>query len=354
MIEMDISSIDIERLPTDGHPFQSPSWAYVKKINGWKAAAFHLECAKEGLSENLLVLTKPVGLIFYIAYIPFCSDSIRELSLKEEFFYQLSRSLRRLLPSHLLFIRYDFPFFYTDENMIPTMKGLHIKECSDSVQPEATSIIDLSLGYDSVRSSYRQRARRALSRIAHSDISIIEYDNDRKKFDSWYELYRETARRDGFSTRSKEYISYLVHAPEMSDFTTLLLAFHKGVLVGGIITISSERTSVYLLGASKRIRGISPSYLLQDYSIKAACDKGSRFYDLHGVSGPFDKGEHLQSLTLFKKGFGGNIYYRQPSTDYICDSILYALYSIIERIRYRMNRKNSRRNTQQYCTTEDN
>ncbi len=355
MVKLDLSSITLEQLPDTGHPFQSLYWAYLKKNNGWKPFAFQLECKELQVSEKFLVLTRTIAPLFHIAYIPFSPLSVELFSTHNGYFQQLSKKIAKLLPSQPIFIRYDFPFTFDNEQNIIVLKGRRVRTCSQSVQPEATEIIPLEDGYEVVSSRYRQRAKRAIRKVVDSDIEIIEYENDQALFDSWYELYKETAKRDGFSMRPKRYIYHLLHEPKVKHSSSLIVATYKNMIVGGIITISTKEVAVYLLGASKRIRGISPSYLLQDYSIRKACEQKCSYYDLHGIAGPFEKGAHLGNLTLFKQAFGGKSYYRPPSTDYVNRAPLYALYRLFEKMRYLIHRKSvPAMNTQQYSTTQDN
>ena len=339
MNDMDIASIEIEMLSSDGHPFQSPPWAYLKQQNGWTAVALHLESRSCNVNENLLILTREIKKTFHIAYIPFCPHRIQTLLLNNGDFQSFSESLCRFLPRSVVMIRYDLPFTYTDERYIVSISGKRIRECEESVQPQATSIIDLKEGYEKVRSLYRKRACRAIRNAVRQDLTIARYQGDTLLFDRWYELYRETAQRDGFSPRTKHYISRLVHDPEIRDRCPFFLAFHNGVLSGGVITICSDNVCVYLLGATKRISGISPGYPLLDRSVREACERGCLYFDFHGVAGPFSKGSHLESLTLFKQSFGGTIFYRQPSTDYIRRPFLYSLYSRAEALRYKILKK---------------
>jgi lipid II:glycine glycyltransferase (peptidoglycan interpeptide bridge formation enzyme) len=355
MLAMVLSSIPVEQLSNSGHPFQSPYWAYLKKKNGWRPFAFHLECEELDVSENFLVLARSIGHIFNIAYIPFPPLKIEQSPSSAFYIEMLSKKIKTFLPIPLLFIRYDLPFTFTDEDKVATIKGKRVRECAQSVQPEGTSIIDLTDGYEEVTTRYRQRAHRAIRKVHQNEIKIEEYENDQNLFDQWYDLYKETAKRDGFSTRSKQYISHLLHEPKVKNSSSLIVATCKNMIVGGIITISTKDVSVYLLGASKRIQGISPSYLLQDYSIKKSCENGCKIYDLHGIAGPGTKGSHLSNLTLFKQAFGGQSYFRPSSTDYINLRLLYWVYRMFENFRYTMNRKKGpKMNTQQYGTTQDN
>jgi len=355
MEEFHLRSIHIDELSTSLHPFQSSSWAYIKQKNGWKPHAFRLTCNSSEIHRDILILTKSLPPIFAFAYIPFPPLlQITETS-DTKFIQQLAKKIKEKLHLPLLFLRYDFPYNFDDERNIIHLKGRRLKECKDSVQPEATNIIDLSSGYEYIKDHYRQRAKRSMRKSENDEVTIVEYNQKRYLFDQWYSMYSLTARRDGFSTRSKEYISSLLHDKNIRKHTELVLAIYRKKVVGGVITISSNDYVVYLFGASMRIQGITPSYLLQDYSIHKACLNGKKYYDLHGISGPGKKGGNLESLTLFKQSFGGKCYFRPPSIDYVYIPLIHGLYIFFENIRYSLYRKSKPTvNKQQYGISQDN
>lgn len=355
MEQFHLTPISIDELSQSMHPFQTAPWAYIKQKNGWKTHAYKLTLYPSEKQKDLLILTKVLPPIFSFAYIPF-ANLLNITDLPDAKFIQLlAKKIKEELRLPLLFLRYDFPFTFADEENIIHIKGRRIRECKDSVQPEATNIIDLSGGYDAVKEHYRQRAKRAMRRSENDEVTIVEYKQKRELFDQWYNMYSITAKRDGFSTRSKEYISSLLHDPHIRQHTELILAIYNKKVVGGAITISSANYVVYLFGASVRIQGITPSYLLQDYSIQKACRDKKQYYDLHGISGPGKRGGNLESLTLFKQSFGGKRYYRPPSTDFVYIPVIHAIYTFLENLRYSLYRKRKPMvNKQQYGISQDN
>ena len=355
MEDFHLIPIQLDALSQTSHPFQSASWAYIKQKNGWKGHAFRLAIHPSEKTVDLLILTKVLPPIFAFAYIPFAALLDISETPNSKFIQQLARKIKEELHLPLLFLRYDFPFTFNHEQDITHIKGRRITECKDSVQPEATNIIDLTSGYESVKHAYRQRAKRAMRRSENDQVTILLYDHKKVLFDQWYNMYSKTARRDGFSTRSKEYISALLHDKNISDHTELILAMYNKKVIGGAITISSDQYVVYLFGASTRIQGITPSYLLQDYSIQKACLDGKKYYDLHGISGPGKRGANLESLTLFKQSFGGTRYYRPPSLDYVYIPGIHAIYTFCANLCYSLYRKSKPTvNKQQYGISQDN
>ncbi len=336
---MIIRRIDIKELSPNGTVFQSSYWAIVKQQSGWDSFAFSIKIGKNEFT--LLVLVKKLAPLVSLAYIPF-GPPLATLHIKqaESLLENVAITLRRYLPFSVFTLRYDLPFEEIDEQGVSAFHRKRLMSCEMSVQPEATVRIPLQWGYLAVVAGYRERARRAL-RKASTAFFIRQYEGDTTQFDAWYEVYLETARRDGFSVRSKAYLYSLLNLgedPSSQVKCTLLLAYQEETIVGGIIVLFNSYEAIYLFGASLRFEGLSCSYPLQDHAIKLACESGCAFYDFYGIAGPNGRGSHLAGLEIFKRSFGGQTYFRAPSTDYIYRRLPWAMYTALEKIRYKKNR----------------
>jgi lipid II:glycine glycyltransferase (peptidoglycan interpeptide bridge formation enzyme) len=337
---MHIQRIATKELSSEGAVFQSSVWAEVKQHFGWKSYAFLVET--ENSAFTLLVLIKQMAPLCSLAYIPFGPPlSLLKLSQVGVFLEDLAKQIRKFLPKGVFALRYDLPFEEVNDQNVMTFRTRRLRTLEQSVQPEGTVRIDLQWGYHAVTLGYRERAKRAL-RKADQVFQVRVHDGDEASFLAWYDVYLETARRDGFSPRSKKYLRFLLmpfsHGNE--DFSSeLLLAVEGEKIVGGIIVLFSPSEAIYLYGASQRFDGISCSYLLQDFAIRMACERKCRVYDLYGIPGPKGRASHLAGLEIFKRSFGGQPYYRTPSTDYLYNRVTWHVYSLFEMMRYRSKRR---------------
>ena len=105
----------------------------------------------------------------------------------------------------------------------------------------------------------------------------------------WYDLYKETALRNGLYINDIEYFSSVLTAK--ADDTAsparveLLLAEHEGEPLAAIFLVMSGHRGTYLYGASSsRKRNYMPTYALQWEAIKIAKEYGCTEYDMFGVS----------------------------------------------------------------------
>ena len=114
----------------------------------------------------------------------------------------------------------------------------------------------------------------------------------------------ETGARDGFIIRPLSYFEkmYDEMAPEHMK---LLMAYHDGKPISGVIPIFYGNKTWYLYGASSNEhRNLMPNYLLQWEMIKMAIARKDDVYDFRGVSGVVDENHPQYGLYRFKKGFG--------------------------------------------------
>jgi lipid II:glycine glycyltransferase (peptidoglycan interpeptide bridge formation enzyme) len=337
---VELTRIDYKKFQCQGSPFQSSFWGAAKHASLWKAHAFSITV--EDWHSQVLVLVKEIAPLCSLAYVPFGPDATHCPTLgMSDYIGQLSRQLKKQLPKSVFSVRYDLPWDEVNDPNVMKLEGKRFRHSRESVQPDGTVRIDLQWGYEAITYGYRDRAKRAL-RKSFQVVDISLWNGDAMEFKRWYNVYLETARRDGFSARSYKYIRALLSldgkvAGDVS--CKLILAKKEGIIIGGNIILMSPFETVYLFGASLRLENVTCSHALQDYGIRLACERGCAFYDFFGIPGPMGRGEHLKSLELFKLSFGGQPYYRTPTTDFVTHFLIWKLYSITENLRYRINRQ---------------
>ena len=376
-------------LDSSYNPFQSSFWAAIKQSSGWEPCVFSISIDSEEDARHwstvTLILCRRLALGSVIAYVPFGPDLSGMDMLLSVFLKDVAREMRRFLPRGTICIRFDLPWNKPEVEDLPAISGRSLKTCSESVQPEGTTRLDLSFGYEQARTQYRERARRNIRKAESKGVMISEWNGSEEEFKQWYAVYQETARRDGFGARTEEYLRrfldfdsdakpdpyvYFGQRRNIASPNTYMLSpearIHEGIhchlylayvenrLSGGTMVMESKNLAVYLFGASLRFDGCSFSYLLQDYSIRKACEHGRTLYDFHGISGPKNRGAHLDGLRLFKRSFGGYNCYRQPSTDFIYRLFPWFFYSVFENLRFRIQRKkHPKRISQQFSVSTE-
>jgi len=330
---------------------QSRFWGSFKSRFGWKALAFNVTWKNEE-TKPLLVLLRHVAAGLSLAYIPWgpelpvdlTEDEQRWIAIKE-----LAASLKELLPKDILFIRFDPPW---ETNASQTSIAPFVRSGAD-IQPPDTVLVDLREPMESImeqmKPKWRYNARLALKKGVTVRSAGVE------ELDVFYELLKETARRDGIAIHNKEYYRALFEEslspnnsslliPPSSLKITLYLAGHEGDVLAGIVTLFRGRDAVYLYGASsEEKRSLMAPYALQLKAMEDAKAFGCEVYDLFGIPPDEDPSHPMAGLYRFKTGFGGRIIHRPGSWDYPLRPLLYRLFRGAEDMRKKLRtlKKNS-------------
>lgn len=126
----------------------------------------------------------------------------------------------------------------------------------------------------------------------------------------FYELMKQTGRRDGFPIRSLEYFARFLRS--LGEHAALFMCYAElgGVKtpLSGAIAVNNGKRFTYVYGASSdEHRELYPSYLMQWTMITAAHGRGNSVYDFGGVPFYHDETRREYGIYRFKKGFGGEV-----------------------------------------------
>ncbi len=337
---------------------QTAFWSEVKKLQGVSSAAFSVSVASDELvvtaaagdsSEDLLVLFQEIGDGFSIAYVPYGPELDPGPDNFGPFLEDLSEALRGFLPAGCILIRYDLlwrspwseeddrfdengdwlgpPELRTQEIRInfPTQKW-NLRKAESNILPADTVFINLTRPEDELLASMRAKTRYNVRLAQRRGVEVVSADKSR--LDSWYDLYRETCRRNGINLHGRFFFRAVADAAMVfgdgAADVELLIARAEGEDLAAMFLVSAGKRATYLYGASAtEKRNLMPTYALQWEAIRRAKHKGCREYDMFGVSPSADKTHPLYGLYRFKTGFGGYIYHRMGCWDYPLNTEIY-------------------------------
>lgn len=285
---------------------------------------------------SLLLKKLPLG--FFLAYVPMgpCTERVYTEGL-ESLLTGISISLRDELPKKTIFIRFDPPWINT---AFPNRRALQkpLYRAISDIQPPDTVILDLEGDSESLlaamKPKWRYNIRLAekkgvtIHRISANDILSIGID-------TFWELYRKTAERDGIAIHSKDYYKGLFKkALEHGTDVRLYIARHENQPLASIIVLFFGNQATYLYGASSNEkRNLMPAYLLQWEAICDAKAVSMHSYDFYGIPPTDDPGHPMSGLYRFKTGFGGTCVHREGSIDFACVPFAYRVYRLAEKAR---------------------
>ncbi|WP_455382550.1 lipid II:glycine glycyltransferase FemX [Salinispira pacifica] len=341
--------IALEALDGGDNLLQSGFWAAHKQRFGWSPYAYSIEPSATGEGGgplSLLVLSRPLAAGRRIAYVPYgpvrIAGSTGSSGVDDErLLCSLGQEAASELPDGTLFVRFDLEFPDTEGPAAPPKSDFAgrlpgLVPAAVDVQPPSTVIVDLSPEPERILASMKQKTRYNIRLAERRGVRVEEAGI--RGIERWYELYRETARRDHIAIHSIDYYRTLFELarqfPGRRPDIRLYMASHESEDLAGVITAFYGRRATYLYGASSNEkRNLMPAYLLQWRAMQDARGAGCSEYDLFGIPPSEDPSHPMAGLYRFKTGFGGRALHRPGCWDLPLNRPLYALYRAAERAR---------------------
>lgn len=330
---------------------QTSFWAKVKHNQGLMPKAFRIEASPDLLSpitrqnkkiqDDILILIKQISQSYSFAYVPYGPEVEPDFENYGVFLEELSEVIRPHLPANCIFIRYDLPWEnqwskeddYRDDNgnwigppplnvqefrvNFNTNNWNLVKSPSDNL-PTSTFFLNLRYDEDILLKRMKPKTRYNIKLSSRKGVTVSEHGLD--KLDIWYDLYTETAHRNGVTLHSKEYFSTVLKNQQVSTDNlkiSLLMGESDNEYLSAMFLILSKKRGTYLYGASSsKHRNLMATYAIQWEAIKIAQEFGCEEYDMFGCAPNSSQSHPLHGLYRFKSGFGGNLYHRMGCWDY--------------------------------------
>ena len=346
------------------HFLQSRLWAEFKKEQGWSYRQY--EVHSPGTRSFLLtVLLRQLSPFGFLAYIPMgpsiliTNDSRLPETVEKRklFLVNLAEKLVSLLPTYDFLIRFDPPwecamrsgdsqvFSRQDFPLIPCTGGktpCSLRKAVSDIQPPDTVMLDLGQPLDALLAQCKPKWRYNIRLAEKKGVQVRCFPGNQAEdvIPLFYQLYRETAARDGIAIHSENYYRSLCRLAADGTFDTerilisIYIAYFEEKPLAAIITLFSPSGAVYLYGASSNEhRNLMPAYLLQWQAIQDAQKYGCPSYDFYGIPPTDDSNHPMHGLYRFKTGFGGAVIHRVGTLDIPVRGFRYRLYSCAERLR---------------------
>lgn len=290
---------------------QSEYWAAFKHRQGWDSHEV----------DGYLILQKKVPLGRCVLYAPEPDAGI----LKPEILAKINRIAKNC---GAIFFKLELLEKYSDE-LKHKFKEAGFRRSFEDLQPESRQWIDLKVSEAEILAQMKSKGRYNIHLAERKGVQIAEMTNE-TGVDIFYELFQETAGRDDFTIRPRQYFADLIKLPHI----VLLVAKFEDKLLASLILTTYDQTSLYLYGASSnQYRNLMAPYLIQWEAMKRARAAGCETYDLLAIA-PSDKEDHKWAgLRDFKQKFGGSEVHLIGAYDKVYVPFFYGIYKVYERQR---------------------
>ncbi len=299
---------DFERYcESKGNFMQSARWAKVK--GNWDAQYIAANDTKGNIVGTMLVLIKKIPFLntamLYAPRGPVCD--MHNTEVLNAIFAQVERVAEKY---HAYTIKIDPLVDEKDTKAIENLKSLGFeyhpeKVGYDNVQCRENYVIDINgRSSDELLQGFKTKWRYNIRLAQRKGVNCDFYGEE--KLDDFEALMKETAERDGFDMRTKEYFRGLLRS--FDGKARLCMCYLGDFPLSGALCIEYAGTMSYVYGcSSSRLRNYMPNYLMQWNMIKYAAEKGCHTYDFCGIPYWYDETHHNYGVYRFKQGFNGYV-----------------------------------------------
>lgn len=257
---------------------------------------------------------------WYAAYGPVIKDN-DEMMPRE-----LDKALRSKGSANTVFIRLDFT------PKVETKVFTKVSKTSGSgsfYQPRYEWYTDISGSSDQILMAMHQKTRYSV-RLAEKKgvtVEIINGININNQLQSFMSLMRGTAKRNNFTLHDEVYYQTFFDEVASRGNGFLILAKHHDDILAVHLVVLVGKVAHYVFGAtSDKLKELCAPYLAHWGGMLEGKKRGATIYNFGGIS---EQGSapHWESITVFKKKFGGYTHPHSQYYDVVLKSFWYHLYN---------------------------
>lgn len=344
---------------------QTSFWSKVKERLGMNSRAFEFSIRNSDIYSNVggfshtnadfIVFFQYLNKTDYVAYLPYGPEVEPSEERQGQFLEELSESLRSYLPKHCIALRYDLNWeshwckeedFDEEGNWLGVPKkefqelnlnygtcNWNLRKANTNILPANTIVLDLSRDENAILARMKAKTRYNIKLALKKGVEVRSAGIEGLQV--WYNLYTETAFRNGLYLNSINYFhSVFASKMECEDKDVnvkLLVAYFDGIPLAAMFLVLSAHRATYLYGASSsRFRNLMPTYALQWKAMQIAKENHCTEYDMFGIAPCPEPSHPMYGLYKFKHGFGGEIYHQLGCWDYPINAEKYNYFSAYE------------------------
>lgn len=277
--------------------FQSWIWGNVVKEQGLPMVRYGLYDGAElvGIFQIVTVHARR-GRYLHLRHGPiFCATSGSYWNYCVDFLRDRAKKDR------VWFVRISPPIEDNSDNrMMLSSFGMRTSVVHE-VDAERSWVLDVTPSEETLLSNMRKTTRWEIKRAIREGV-VIEKSENSHFLEVFFNLYRQTAARHGFTPHLGLREEFEMFAREHR--VLLFTGSHDGNIIAAAIVLFLGTQAVYHHGASVASR-IPVSHLVQWEAIREAKHRGMRDYNFWGIAPPGVEDHPWHGITVFKTGFAG-------------------------------------------------
>lgn len=344
---------------------QTSFWSKVKERLGLFSSAYEFKVRNRDIYEGVggFSCTNADFILFfqylnqedYLAYVPYGPEVEPSENNQGAFLEELSEILKSYLPKNCIALRYDLNWeshwckeedFDEDGTWIGLPKSefqeiklnygtcnRNLRKANTNILPANTIVLDLTQKESDLLQRMKPKTRYNIKLALRKGVEVRSMGIEGLKI--WYDLYHETALRNGLFINDYLYFETMFASKMESEDNEvkvqLLVAYYDGIPLSAMFLVLSSYRATYLYGASSsQMRNVMSTYALQWKAIQIAKANNCFEYDMFGIAPSPNPSHPMYGLYKFKQGFGGEIYHQLGCWDYPIEEDKYNYFSACE------------------------
>ncbi len=292
--------------PGGGHILQSHEWGEFKRRHGWRPVRLVIERddVPAGVGQFLIYHTPTTGNLMYCPRGPWI-DWDDEQAVRT--FFGGVRTVAEREGVHT--VKIEPEVLEANERIRSLLADIGFRRSRYTPQFKTTMVVDLARSEDELLAAMKSKTRYNIRLAARKGVTVEE-DNSLRAREMFYRMHEETAERDGFRLRGRDYYFDCWQAMYDAERAHLFLAKHEGDALAGMLIFTLGDKYWYQYGASSsEKRNLMPMYLLQWEVMRWAKARGFAYYDMVAIPNPdnLNESDPMWGLYRFKSGFGGEV-----------------------------------------------
>ena len=314
------------RLPRP-HVLQSWEWGQFKARHGWSAERWLWQASDSTPRAAALILQRRVSRlpwsILYVPKGPIVDPS--DAGVGNAVLAHLEQMVRE---RWAIQVKIDPDVPADDPSILDRLGARGWRPSQEQIQFRNTMTLDLTQSEDELlagmKSKWRYNVRLAGRR------GVVVRPGTVGDLPQLYQMYRETALRDGFVIRPQAYYQDAWGSFIQTGLAQPLIAEIEGEAIAMLILFCFGDRAWYMYGASRnQHREKMPNHLLQWEAMRWARANGCTVYDFWGAPDVLDEHDSMWGVYRFKQGFGATFVQHLGAYDYPASRLGYWVYHVV-------------------------
>lgn len=293
-----------------GGVMQSDQWGAMRTDLGWRPERL-VVLEKGTIQAAGLVLKKPLPLGYQMYYLPegpvVTKDDWQDAANQRAVTALFSHLRAQAGQDKAILLKID-PHVRKQDFPLGWLQGQGFQDSPEDIQPAFVAHVDLTRSPDEILAGMKQKGRYNI-RYAERKGVEVGVGTSEDDLNTWYELTRASAKRQGITYRSLDYFkTFRKHFMGDDPQACFIIARYEGKPAAAILLTTFGQKADYLYGGSSDAdRNVFASYLVQWVGMQEAKKRGCAIYNMTGVAHTDDPKNPWHGLRRFKLKFGAEV-----------------------------------------------